>query len=229
MTKAADEWQSLCDSFAVLTRHVNAVTSVNLNTKSTKTEAKAVAQKYFRECRPLLEGIGLDQSTAVLDDSFAEIIKLSAGNNAASSYKALIKTIRKVLSKVTAQIELNQSVARVPSNNSEEDEHLIRTLENLVPFAALSYRQAVADLNDDKRLSFRGSALELREALRETLDHLAPDSEVTAAPGFVQEKDRHGPTMKQKVRFILKARGQGKTLNVVPEQAVTAIDETIGT
>ncbi len=71
--------------------------------------------------------------------------------------------------------------------------------------------------------------MELREALRETLDHLAPDDEVTTAPGYVQEKNWSGPTMKQKVRFILKARGQTKSASEVPEQTTTTIDEMIGT
>ncbi len=74
--------------------------------------------------------------------------------------------------------------------HTEEDDQTIKKLEALVPSAALSYKQAVLDLNDDSRVSFRGPALELREALREILDHLAPDDEVTAAPGYVQEKDR---------------------------------------
>jgi hypothetical protein len=89
---------------------------------------------------------------------------------------------------------------------TEEDEQTIRKLDALVPSAALSYEQAVLDLKDDSRVSFRGPALELREALREILDHLAPDS--TAVPGYVQEKDRDGPTMKQKVRFVMKKKGK---------------------
>jgi uncharacterized membrane protein affecting hemolysin expression len=66
----------------------------------------------------------------------------------------------------------------------------------------------------------------LREALREILDHLAPDSEVTSAPGYAQEKDRTGPTMKQKVRFIMKAKGK-RSPSDAPEQVVTAFEESI--
>jgi Predicted pPIWI-associating nuclease len=102
-------------------------------------------------------------------------------------------------------------------------------LEGLVPSAALSYRQAIIDLADEHRISFRGPALELREALRETLDHLAPDDAVTSADGYVQEKGRSGPTMKQKVRFILKARGRSKSSSTVPEQTMTTVDEMVGT
>jgi Predicted pPIWI-associating nuclease len=110
--------------------------------------------------------------------------------------------------------------------HTEEDEQIIDKLDALVPSAALSYKQAILDLKDDSRVSFRGPALELREALREILDHLAPDSEVMAASGYVQEKDRAGPMMKQKVRFILKKKGK-RTSSDAPEQTVTAFEEAI--
>ncbi len=166
---------------------------------------------------------------AVLHKGFESLIQLSSGMNAATSYKKQIRSIRKLLPKVTTLIELNRSIVKAPADASAEDRQIIQTLEGLVPSAALSYKQAIIDLADENRLSFRGPALELREVLRETLDHLAPDNDVTSAPGFVQEKDRHGPTMRQKVRFILKARGQTKSSSVVPEQTTTTIDETLGT
>jgi len=109
--------------------------------------------------------------------------------------------------------------------HTEEDEQILQKLDVLVPSAALSYKQAILDLADDSRVSFRGPALELREALREILDHLAPDSEVTAGPGYMQGKDRTSPTMKQKVRFIMK-KGK-RSSSDAPEQAVTAFEEAI--
>ena len=108
--------------------------------------------------------------------------------------------------------------------HTKEDELIVDKLDALVPSAALSYKQAILDLSDDGRVSFRGPALELREALREILDHLAPDSEVTAAPEYMQEKDRTGPTMKQKVRFIMKGK---RPSSDAPEQMVTAFEEAI--
>jgi hypothetical protein len=110
--------------------------------------------------------------------------------------------------------------------HSNEDNAIIELLRELVPSAALSYKQAILDLADKKRVSFRGPALEFREALREALDFIAPDSEVIAAQGYVQEKDRTGPTMKQKVRFIMKKKG-ALSSSGAPEQAVTAFEEAI--
>jgi Predicted pPIWI-associating nuclease len=110
--------------------------------------------------------------------------------------------------------------------HTEEDEDVIEKLDALVPSAALSYKQAILDLRDDNRVSFRGPALELREALREILDHLAPDGEVTAAPGYKQVKDTAGPTRKQKVRFIMQKKGK-RSSSDAPEHAVMAFDQAI--
>jgi hypothetical protein len=68
----------------------------------------------------------------------------------------------------------------------------------------------------------------LREALRETLDYLAPDNDVIAQPGFKLEKDATRPTMQQKVRFILKSRGKNKSQTEAPENAVSVIEERVG-
>lgn len=229
MTTPADEWQSLSEAFGKLARHIEKVRTFNINANAIRNEAKEVAQLFFRQTRAQLQNLGLDDDLIALDRGFQSLIQLSSGANAASSYKKQIRAIRKLLPKVAARIELNGNVTKTANNPSSEDQRVIETLEGLVLSAANSYRQAIADLADETRFSFRGPALELREALRETLDHLAPDSEVMSALGYVAEKNRTGPTMKQKVRFILKARGQSKSASEVPEQTTTTIDEMIGT
>ncbi len=70
----------------------------------------------------------------------------------------------------------------------------------------------------------QGTAAELREVLRELLDHLAPDDEVLKTVKL--EKDQRGPTMKQKATFILKARGVGETARKAPVDAVGAVEDS---
>src|SRR5690348_1675594 len=65
---------------------------------------------------------------------------------------------------------------------------IIKTLHRIVPAAATSYEQAIIDLADVRRRSYRGIAHELREVLRETLNYLAPDAEVMAVRGFEFEE-----------------------------------------
>ena len=228
MTGPAEEWQALCHAFSRFGRHIDQARTVNINANSRRAEARDVAQRYFRQARPVLQDLGLDEQLDVLNVAFQNLIELSDRNNATASYKKQIKIIRKLMPKVTSRIELNQGITKTETNTAE-DRRVIDTLERLVPSAALSFKQAIVDLADDRRISLRGAALELREALRETLDHLAPDGAVTSADGYVQEKGRTGPTMRQKVRFILRARGPGKSASTVPEQTITTVDEMVGT
>ena len=105
---------------------------------------------------------------------------------------------------------------------------LIEALEGQVPSAALSYRQAVLDLNDENRLSFRGVANELRSVVWDVLEKLAPDDLVTAQSDFRFEEGQSQPTQKQRARFILKSRRMGNTARRPPETTLTMIDEQIG-
>jgi hypothetical protein len=68
----------------------------------------------------------------------------------------------------------------------------------------------------------------LREALRELLDTLAPDEEVMKIAGFKLEDGAKGPTMKQKTRFILKAREQSSDARKPVEDAVNVIEDQVG-
>jgi hypothetical protein len=108
------------------------------------------------------------------------------------------------------------------------DRRIVEILQRLVPSASFSYEQAILDDAGPKRRSYRGPATDLREALRETLDHLAPDKDVTSQPGFKLERDMKYPTMKQKVRFVLRKRGLTRTLSETPENAVDSVEATIG-
>jgi hypothetical protein len=93
--------------------------------------------------------------------------------------------------------------------------------------AESSYEQALRDLSGPPRISYWGSSVELREALREVLDHLAPDADVKAAPGFKLEKDAKRPTMKQKARFILKARGTPSGAMSTSQDAISVVEESV--
>jgi hypothetical protein len=118
-------------------------------------------------------------------------------------------------------------VAGSPIRHSDTEQKILSALTNRLPSAALSYRQALFDLSDAERVSFRGTAHELREAVREVLDQLAPDEKVLNSVGFKLERDRTKPTMKQKVRFIFRDRKRNPAESGPPEDAADAIAETI--
>lgn len=208
-----------------LQRDINKVSTVNVNKKGLKETAVKLGTAYFNEVRPRIPKI--DSSLIdKLDSSMQDLIRLGHGNNTKASYKSSLKV------NIATLKEINISVAITPkvvAYVQPSEQKIIETLSKIVPSASLSYQQAVIDLGQvTARASYRGTAVELRESLRETLDYLAPDDEITKEPNFQFEPKQTKPTMKQKVRFILKSRGYGDSKRTPTEKTTELIDELFG-
>jgi phosphoenolpyruvate carboxylase len=145
---AADEWQALCSAFARFSRRIDPAHTVNINASSLRKAAKDVAQQYFRQTRPVLQDLALGQQLEGLNAGFQSLLELSERNSAKSSYKKYTTAIRKLMPKVTSQIELAQGIVTAGLTTTEEDDRIIQTLQRLVPSAALSYKQSIIDLAD---------------------------------------------------------------------------------
>jgi hypothetical protein len=109
----------------------------------------------------------------VLDEHFKKLHELADGMNKAASYKWRVNAIRKAIPEITSRLEM-QAGSEGEGAHSLAESRLFEAITALIPSAGLSYRQAILDLADSTRVSFRGPAAELREVLREILDHLAP-------------------------------------------------------
>jgi hypothetical protein len=120
VTGPAEEWQTLCDAVARFSRHINQARTVNINASSLRKEAKDVAQQYFRQARPVLQDLALDDQLDILNARFQSLIELSERNSAKASYKKHTTVIRKLMPKVTSRIELNQGVAKTGFNTPAE-------------------------------------------------------------------------------------------------------------
>jgi DNA-binding TFAR19-related protein (PDSD5 family) len=110
---------------------------------------------------------------------------------------------------------------------SATEQNILDTLAALLPGDAASYEQVLRDLAQGGRVSWRGTAAELREVLRDVIDQLAPDDKVMAATGFQLVGEQTRPTQKQKVRFILRARRTGSAAVATAEGSLDAIDEAV--
>ena len=229
------------DSWAILETRLSSYKAalarckaINVNTTTLKDASKELVQIYFRQCRPQLFQTGFQESELNdLDCSVQSLLKLSNGNNALHRYKTELSNVLAFKVGIDAQREkkIGQAVVNAANKNRSvggQELLILETLKQIVPVAALSYEQACHDLGDRNRLSYRGTANELREALRELLDHLAPDEAILSQPGFKFEGDQKKPTMRQKARFILRARGLSTTATEVPENAISIVEETIG-
>ncbi len=204
-------------------------TSVNVNDQDSKQVAITLAKTYFAELRPsIVNSAGDPTVIAAHDEKWQHLIRLAHGNNARRTYVKTVKGLRRELAAFNvATLVAHTNPADTPPLTATE-KMLIDTLERLVPSAAISYRQGLLDLRSQSRLSYRGTAAEFREALREVLDHLAPDDKVAAQPGFKLEQAQTKPTMKQKVKFVLTSRGKNKTQRESTEKSASLVEELSG-
>lgn len=206
--------------------------AVNVNDQDSKDRAIALATRYFGEVRPRV--VAANGETDVVlrhDEQWQQLVRLAHGNNARRTYLRTVGMVRRGL------LEFNIAALSTPVSSadqgnsthpSREEVLVLKTLESLVPSAAASYRQGLSDLVGPDRMSYRGTAAEFRESLRETLDHLAPDAEVQKQEWYKPEDDQKKPTMRQKVRYVLTSRERNKTQRESTERMLTLIDELSG-
>jgi hypothetical protein len=228
-----DPWDSLWDQIETFRNSLAKSRAQNVNTQSLRGTAKAVVQSYFRVLRPELARLGLGpQELGEVDTLMQQLLRLANGQNSKQSYVKTIGEIRRARPQLDIRREMllgaagNQrsSIVQGASPSGVED-RILSTLQQLLPSAASSYQQALLDLQAQGRVSYRGTAVELREALREVLDHFAPDEAVLKSPGFAFEKGASKPTMRQKARFILKSLNRADSILSSAQESVTVIEE----
>jgi hypothetical protein len=198
-----------------------------------RLSTKAIVQQYFREVRPELVHLKIDEDlVSTVDSSMQSLMRLASAPNRKQSYLRTLGRIRTALPEVATQREFQISSQRAPSraivpNRSETEVAIAATLRRLgLETAARSYEQALSDLSTDDRVSYRGTANELRQVLWEVLERLAPDKAVMQPPEFRLEMGRTSPTQRQRVHFILRARGASAKATKTAEEAVSLVEQT---
>lgn len=198
--------------------------------KSIIDGSKSFVQGFFSTYREGFVRSGLDdESLSGLDALMQDLLRLTQRSSLKTRYEETLKSITQELNGVeVAALSPPEAENEGSASLDGKETRISNTLGALVSSAGVSYRQACLDLRDPSRQSYRGAAAELREALREVLDHLAPDKDVSRQPDFKLEQNQTKPTMKQKVRYILKSRGKNKAVSEAPERAVEIVDEMVG-
>ena len=210
-------------------KDLNKVASRQLSSQKRRCVLRGLVEDYFKNVRPsLISASEQDQDVGNVDSLMQELLVLCHKRGSVKRYQTLLSKARKGLISLDARLLLTPIGSENLGPDNSVDTMIIETLEQIVPSAALSYKQALQDLQADERFSWRGPATDLREALRETLDYLAPDSDVIAMPGYKQSPDTNGPTMKQKVRFILKSRDITKAFSTPAETATESVEMAVG-
>lgn len=202
--------------------------AVNINSQVLKEQTISIVKNFFSKYHAYLSDKNLINTESIsLTNNLQDLLRLAQGNNPQTKYLKLIKGIEKQVKELHIQDVSSPIIKEPPLPHN--DKLIIDTIDSIIPSAALSYKQALIDINTcNHKISYRGTASELREALRETLDHLAQDKDVMSESGFKLEPNQTKPTMKQKVRYILKKRGQNDTKRLPTEKSVELVDEIIG-
>ncbi|MQA85931.1 MAG: hypothetical protein GEV03_15220 [Streptosporangiales bacterium] len=92
-----------------------------------------------------------------------------------------------------------------------------------------SLEQALTDLNDHTRLSYVGTAAEIREVMRATVQLFAPDDEVRNQPWYegIEQGRKRNPSQAERIRYAVQQRGgdkdQAKGIDEVVDQIVAKI------
>lgn len=193
-----------------------------VQSEAQREKMRGVCSSYFA----LRGRLGETPEALESDVLFRELQAMSRGRPSRQKTVEMLGVAKKLL--VAIEGSVLTSGTKSPGRKTPTDQMIIDTLKEVCPSAAAAYSQALEDLGDEHRESWRGPATDLREALRETLSVLAPDELVMKSPGFKLDKDAHRPTMKQKVKFILKSRGTSGTAMAAPEQAMQGIEDIVG-
>jgi hypothetical protein len=215
---------------AGLEKTLRGVRSARVDRSDIRATTRDAIDFYFRVVREALANSGVSDEVLDSCDRIAhDLLEATHRRVATATYRTLLKSFHRGALDAEKVVLLASKRSQVEHVLDPTDKRIVDTLNGLLPSAALSYEQAILDLSQSTRLSWRGPATDLRESLRETLDHLAPDKDVSSQPGFKLESGTSGPTMKQKVRFILRKRGVSKAAMDTPEAAVAAVDDAVGT
>ena len=205
------------------------VSSPQLHSDKLRSELRSLVEDYFKTIRPeIIHDAEINFDIATADEHLQTLLELCHKKGSVKTYIKLLSLIRNSLISIDSKIVSAEKNTGTIINDNQVDIQIVKTLERVLPSAALSFKQAIDDLKLQSRFSWRGPATDLREALRETLDYLSPDEDVKSMPGYTQNKDTNGPTMKQKVRFILTKRGISKTHSEPAENASESVESIVG-
>ena len=224
------EWWRKIDSLRTALRELTRRRSTHVSARAIRDEAKDAAQFYFRTIRQHLLNLRIDRSQVeTVDQEMQDLIAIAAKVTRTGTYLKSTKALNRLRVPIETALEIAATSATAPASRapSSVETAILRTLDQVAPTSALSYQQVLQDLEDSSRKSYRGTASELREVLRELLDHLAPDAAVMKS-GIKLEPGQTKPTMKQKTVFILKARGVNETQRKTARDATEAVEGAVG-
>jgi len=225
----SDHIQEVSNALESVERCLRKVKALHVNSAATKNSVRDFVRGYFGQSRPQLLALVSDEAElAALDGLMHDLLRHSQRRALLNDYRRCLNAAKRAVSEIELRSLSLSRGSEVVTEFEPRQTRILESLRKINAAAADAYEQGLCDLQAGGRKSWRGTAVEFREALRELLDTLAPDSEVTAQPGFKLEPDTKGPTMKQKAIFVLRARHPKDSQTKAFTEAVAVVEESIG-
>lgn len=222
----SEAFVDIVDRLIAQLRPKTRVTSARL-----RTAIRAFVGAWFQDYQaPLIELLGDETFLKPIDDMMQNLQRLIVDER--TTKRELHTKVREI--KRTFADKLMTPASRAYWSRAPEkspaglDDEVLARLEALDRNLAASYRQVVMDL-EKQRLSYRGTAGELREVLTRVLHNLAPTGDVEATDWFkeaVKAKTRKEPTptRAERVRYILRNRA---TRSETAEEFAKTVEERL--
>ena len=223
------------DVLESLRTRLNARLAVPTLGKGEQLNVRSVVGAWFSEYQPsFVRIVGDDEQIRAMDEMMQDLLQLTSKDSARRTVlRAVSATTKHFRDKVLVPVSRaywSRAPQRSPAGRDEDVANRLKQLSNEL---ADGYEQAVIDIEDSERLSYRGPAAELREVLTQVLHTLAPDAEVQATEGY-KEARRSGartettPTRAERTRFILRSRTKGSAITESAESYVVMVEERLG-
>lgn len=206
-----------------LLQRVRKCKSITVSLEEVRTFAKSVANLWFNDVAPFAKLVSDDQTALQsIDAAMNQLIAHTLKATKREIYLATLNEALRVYEK-EVYISLHKTHGAVlagalPTGFGSDD--VATELAKIAESLHAGYQQVRKDLSDNTRISWRGTANELREILRELLEILAPDSAITKANWYKQEPQTNGPTQVQRAKYVLEQRA-------IQQQRSSAVQETL--
>jgi hypothetical protein len=213
---------------------LSAVKTRQVSSLGERQNIRSVVGAWFSEYRTsFVEIVGEDQYILSMDEKMQSLLKLASGQNAR---RTVVRSVGSTVQhfKNNLLVPLSRAYwSRAPQRSpAGRDEEAATRLRQLNADLGDSYEQAVVDIEDFQRISYRGPAAELREVLTTVLHILAPTGQVEATEWYREARrlgtrTEHTPTRAERTKFILRSRLKGSAVTDAAESYMSSVEERL--
>lgn len=228
------EVDQFIDSLISLERQLSLKSAKRVNTGEEKNAVRAVVGTWFRTFKPLFASLlDSEELLAPVDDCLQSLLRLATTLSARSSYLTLLRKTTRIFKNDLLMPLTKAYWEKLPQTSSSDYHEVVASrLEAMALSLKDSYEQVVRDLSSDERKSYKGTANELRELLREVLHRLAPDEAIRKQRWFIathpKDIDKVRPKLAERTKHILRQRGRGDSVTDAVKSYAEAAEDLLG-